>query len=89
MTTMVTFQKVDLNFSKALRSVREKKGLSQGDVFRRSGVERTYISRIEQGLIVDPRISTVVILARALDVSVDELVREAEALAGEEPTSVK
>ena len=89
MTTMVTFQKVDLNFSKALRSVREKKGLSQGDVFRRSGVERTYISRIEQGLIVDPRISTVVILARALGVSVDELVREAEALAGEEPTSVK
>ena len=89
MTRMVTFEKVDLNFSKALRRIREKRGLSQGDVFRRSGVERTYISRIEQGLIVDPRISTVVILARALDVSVDELVREAEALAGEEPTSVK
>ena len=89
MTETITFVKVVLNFGKALRRIREKRGLSQGDVFRCSGLERTYISRIESGLIEDPRISTAVILARALGVSVDELVREAEQAAQEESDSTK
>lgn len=81
MIDSITFSRVHLNFAGALKKLREKKGLSQGDVFRKTGLERTYISRIEHGEIMDPRLTTVVILARALDLSVDEFVAEMLALA--------
>jgi len=88
MIDSITFSRVHLNFAGALKKLREKKGLSQGDVFRRTGLERTYISRIEHGEVMDPRITTVVILAKALDMSVDEFVDEMIAM-GEKKEATK
>jgi transcriptional regulator with XRE-family HTH domain len=76
MIETITFERVHLGFAKALKKWRTKKGLSQGDIFKRTGLERTYISRLENGQVDDPRLTTVIILARALDMTVDEFVGE-------------
>jgi len=55
-----------------LRQLREKKMLSQGDVERKTGLLRCYISRVENGHTV-PGIETLEKLARALEVPLYQL----------------
>ena len=50
-----------------LKALREQKKQSQGDIEKRSGFLRSYISRIENGHIV-PSVNTLEKLARALEV---------------------
>ena len=50
-----------------LREMREEKKLSQGDIEKRTGLLRCYISRVENGHTV-PAIETLEKLARALEV---------------------
>ncbi|MGH9449946.1 MAG: helix-turn-helix domain-containing protein [Terriglobia bacterium] len=50
-----------------LRALRESKGLSQGDIERRSGLLRSYISRVEGGYTA-PSLITLEKFASALDV---------------------
>src|SRR5450432_4238291 len=50
-----------------LRALREEKKLSQGDIEKRTGLLRCYISRVENGHTV-PAIETLEKLARALEV---------------------
>ena len=54
-------------FAANVRRVRLAKKLSQSQVAERSGIHVTEVSRIERGL-RDPRLSTVVRLARALGI---------------------
>lgn len=56
-----------------LRSVRERKYVTQQELAERTGLTEATISRIENGL-NQPRISTVRKLADALGVHPDELV---------------
>src|SRR5213075_39773 len=56
-----------------LRSVREQKDLSQGDVEKRSGLLRCYVSRVENGHTV-PAVETLEKFARALEVPLYMLV---------------
>jgi transcriptional regulator with XRE-family HTH domain len=62
-----------------LRQLREEKKLSQGDVEKRSGLLRCYISRVENGHTV-PAIETLEKMARALEVPLYQLFYD-----GEEP----
>ena len=62
-----------------LREMREAKKLSQGDIEKRSGLFRCYISRVENGHTV-PAIETLEKMARALEVPLYQLFYE-----GEEP----
>lgn len=62
-----------------LREMREEKKLSQGDIEKRTGLLRCYISRVENGHTV-PAIETLEKLARALEVSLYHLFYD-----GEEP----
>lgn len=50
-----------------LRTLREQKGLSQGDIEKRSGLLRCYLSRVEDGHTV-PSVETLEKLAKALEV---------------------
>jgi transcriptional regulator with XRE-family HTH domain len=50
-----------------LRALREQKNLSQGDVEKRTGLLRCYISRVENGHTV-PSVDTLEKMARALGV---------------------
>jgi transcriptional regulator with XRE-family HTH domain len=62
-----------------LRALREEKNLSQGDIEKRTGLVRPYISRVENGHTV-PAIETLEKFARALEVPLYQLLYE-----GEEP----
>jgi transcriptional regulator with XRE-family HTH domain len=55
-----------------LRSLREQKRFSQGDIEKRSGLLRCYVSRVENGHTV-PSIETLERLARALEVPLYQL----------------
>jgi transcriptional regulator with XRE-family HTH domain len=61
-----------------LRELREDKKLSQGDVEKRTGLFRCYISRVENGHTV-PGIETLEKMARALEVPLYQLFYEGEA----------
>lgn len=61
------------DWGKGIRACRLKKKMSQGDIFRATGLERSFISRLESGKVADPRIKTVLKIANALGVSVAEI----------------
>src|SRR5258708_6639491 len=62
-----------------LREMREEKKLSQGDIEKRTGLLRCYLSRLENGHTV-PAIETLEKMARALECPLYQLFYE-----GEEP----
>jgi transcriptional regulator with XRE-family HTH domain len=62
-----------------LRSLREEKKMSQGDIEKRTGLLRCYISRVENGHTV-PAVETLEKLARAMEVPLYQLFYE-----GDEP----
>ena len=65
-----------------LREMREAKNFSQGEIEKRTGLLRCYISRVENGHTV-PAIETLEKLARALEVPLYQLFYD-----GEEPPSL-
>jgi len=58
-----------------LRALREEKKFSQGEVEKRTGLLRCYISRVEHGYTV-PNVETLEKLARALEVPIYQLFYE-------------
>jgi len=60
-----------------IRAIREAKNLSQHDVEERSGLKRSYISRVENGHTV-PSVETLEKFARALEVPLYQLFYEGE-----------
>jgi transcriptional regulator with XRE-family HTH domain len=65
-----------------LRELREEKNLSQGDIERRTGLIRCYVSRVENGHTI-PAIETLEKFARALEIPMYELFYD-----GEEPPKI-
>ena len=66
-----------------LRTLREHKNMSQGDIEKRTGLLRCYISRVENGHTV-PAIETLEKMARALEIPMYQLFYD-----GEEPPAPK
>lgn len=62
---------------KRLRKLREDKTLSQGDIEKRTGLLRCYISRVENGHTV-PSLETLERLAAALEVPLFQLFYEGD-----------
>jgi transcriptional regulator with XRE-family HTH domain len=60
-----------------LRNIREQRKLSQGDVEKRTGLLRCYISRVENGHTV-PAVATLEKLARAFDLPLYQIFYEDE-----------
>lgn len=69
---MVPSRCTGMIISDRLRELREGKKLSQGDIEKRTGLLRCYISRVENGHSV-PAIETLEKLARALEVPLYQL----------------
>jgi transcriptional regulator with XRE-family HTH domain len=65
-----------------LRALREEKKFSQGDVEKRTGLLRGYISRVENGHTV-PAVETLEKFARALEIPMYQLLYD-----GEEPPTL-
>jgi transcriptional regulator with XRE-family HTH domain len=65
-----------------LRQVRESKNMSQGDIERKTGLLRCYVSRVENGHTV-PSVETLEKMARAMEIKLHQLFYEEDN--GKEP----
>ena len=57
-----------------LKKLRNKKGWSQERLAREAGISYNTLIKIERGGIKNPRLETLIKLAKALGVSIDKLV---------------
>ena len=57
-----------------LKRIRTEKGISQGDIARALEVDKSFVSNIENGK-TNPTLATIVKIAKAIGVSVDELLK--------------
>ena len=57
-----------------IRRIREEKGMSQGDIYRKLDMDRAYVSRVESGL-TNPTVDTLAKIAWALGVGVEDLIK--------------
>jgi transcriptional regulator with XRE-family HTH domain len=73
-----------MDICRRLRELRESKGLSQGDLEKKSGTLRCYISRVECGHTV-PQLGTLEKWMKALGVPLYELFIPEEALPSKGP----
>jgi transcriptional regulator with XRE-family HTH domain len=78
-TSVPAWNNADMIIGDRLRALREEKKFSQGDIEKRTGLLRCYISRVENGHTV-PAIETLEKMARALEVPLYQLFYD-----GEEP----
>ena len=60
-------------FGQNLKKIRLKKKMSQGDIARALGVDRSYISGVERG-VRNPSLKNIERIARALGVDLSELL---------------
>jgi|SRR5829696_6464090 len=67
------------NLGEHIRTVRKERGLSQEALARRADVSLNLVGRLELGMVKNPHYGTLAGLARALDLTVEELVEEPEA----------
>lgn len=61
-------------FGENMKKIRLEKGMSQGDICRALGLDRAYISNVENGK-QNLTISTMEKVAKALGVGVDDLLK--------------
>jgi transcriptional regulator with XRE-family HTH domain len=59
--------------SRRIKQLREAAGLSQQSLAVAAGLSMSVVSQLEQGAKIDPRVSTVSAIAKALGVSIDDL----------------
>ena len=64
-------EKPKVNIGEVIRSFRGARGLSQGDIERRTGLLRCYLSRVENGHTV-PSLETLAKIAEAMEISLAE-----------------
>jgi transcriptional regulator with XRE-family HTH domain len=76
---------ISMNIGTTIRGYRLQKGMSQGDIEKRTGLLRCYLSRVENGHTV-PSLETLQKIARALDLQLSEFF--AEEIVGREMSSL-
>ena len=67
-----------MQIGQRIRELREKRGLSQGDVERATGMLRAYLSRVEQGHTV-PSLESIERFSAALGLPIHEMFRSVPA----------
>jgi transcriptional regulator with XRE-family HTH domain len=72
-------------FGAALREYRRKAGISQRELAERTGLDFSYISKIENGRIPSPAADTIVMICEVLEIPPEELL----ALTGKIPSEVQ
>ncbi len=58
-----------------IKRVRNKLGLTQDDLVRKSSVKYTTLTKIESNVVVKPSVQTVAKIAKALGVPMEDLVK--------------
>lgn len=66
-----------MSISNNLKAIRSQRGVTQGNLADKAGIELTQVSRIERGA-SEPKLETIKRLAIALSCSTDELIMDAQ-----------
>ena len=74
-TITSTPQPISMNIGTTIRGYRLQKGMSQGDIEKKTGLLRCYLSRVENGHTV-PSLETLQKIAKALDLQLSEFFAE-------------
>ncbi len=77
---------ISSNIGSTIRGYRLQKGMSQGDIEKRTGLLRCYLSRVENGHTI-PSLETLQKIARALDLQLAEFF--AEEVVGKEMSGLR
>src|SRR5512136_2869498 len=64
-----------MNIGETIRNYRLQKGMSQGDIERRTGLLRCYLSRVENGHTI-PSLDTLAKIAGAMDLALSQFFAE-------------
>lgn len=64
------------NLGTRIKKIRESKHMSINELANKSGLSDSYLGRLENGQRRDPSISTVIKMADALNISVEEIIRK-------------
>jgi len=72
---MATMSNEISTIAKNIKKIRKKKGISQDKLSKLAEVAYNTIIKIESGAIQSPTIKTVQKIAKALDISLDELTK--------------
>jgi transcriptional regulator with XRE-family HTH domain len=66
---------IEINIGENIKKYRNKQGLFQEDITKKSGVEYTTLTKIESNVIKKPSALIMVKLAKALGVLIEELIK--------------
>ena len=58
-----------------IKRVRNKLGLTQDDLVRKSGIKHTTLTKIESNVVMKPSVQTVAKIAKALGIQMEELMK--------------
>lgn len=67
-------RKLNYDWGIGFRKILKEKKMTQGEIFRRTGIERAYLSRFASGKVKHPRLETIIRIAEAMEVSLEEFV---------------
>ena len=65
----------EINIGENIKKHRNKQGLSQEDFAKKSGVKYTTLTKIESNVIKKPSVLVMAKIAKALDVSIENLIK--------------
>ncbi len=65
----------EINIGEKIKKYRSKLGLSQEDFAKKSGVKYTTLTKIESNVIKKPSVFIMAKLAKALGVSIEDLIK--------------
>ena len=58
-----------------IKKARNKLGLTQDDLVRKSGVKYTTLTKIESDVVVKPSVQTVAKIAKALGIAIEDILK--------------
>jgi len=58
-----------------IKTFRTKLGLTQDDLVKKADVKHTTLTKIESGVVTKPGVQTVAKIAKALEVSIEDLLK--------------
>ena len=66
---------IEINIGKNIKKYRNKLGLTQDDLVRKSGVKHTTLTKIEGDFVQKPSVQVIAKIAKALGVQMEDLLK--------------
>ena len=65
-----------VEISERIKYWRQQKGMTQDALAKKADIPYTTLAKIESKIVVNPRMDTLIKLARGLEITIDELIKK-------------